>query len=154
MEPLAAQVIKKFAHEGWTLATAESCSGGSLSDALTDIDGSSQVFLGGIIAYSPEAKEHLAGISEDFILSNGTISAETTTMLASQVKQIMNATVAIAITGVAGKTTEDKPKGLVYIAIAHSAGIFVKQYFFPGTRRAIKKQAVETALKMCLDLLS
>ncbi len=149
---LAAQVITKFLQEGWTLAVSESCTGGLLSDALTDIDGSSKVFLGGAVAYSPIAKIQLCNVNKETLSSYGTVSSQTTTEMADGIKKQLSVGVAIAITGIAGDGIEGKPSGLVFISISSPKGNSTKEFHFKGSRRKIKEDAARTALELLLKL--
>lgn len=152
MNDLVVQVIDKFTREGWTLATAESCTGGLLADMLTDIEGASNVFLGGTVPYSFSAKNRIMGVQLETLNRAGTISRETTLELAQKIKSTLNATIGVGITGIAGDSIEGKVHGLVYIAIATPNASYVREFHFLGLRRVIKEQAARTALQMILDL--
>jgi PncC family amidohydrolase len=149
---LAAQVVAKLLREGWTLSVAESCTGGLFSDAITDIDGSSKVFLGGIVAYSPQAKIKLCSANEATISTYGTISSQITAEIAEGVKKQLSAMVTVGITGIAGDTLEGKPEGLVYIYISSPNGNIIEELQFEGSRRQIKERAVQSTLKLLLRL--
>ncbi|OLS13440.1 MAG: protein CinA [Promethearchaeota archaeon CR_4] len=152
LNTLAAKVIAKFLQQGWTLAVVESCTGGLLSDTLTNIDGSSKIFLGSIITYSPEAKIKLCNAKESTISRFGTVSSQVTMEIAEGVKERLSSVVAMGITGIAGGIVEDKVQGLVYIYISSPRGHIAEEFHFQGSRRRIKEQAVSAALQMLLRL--
>jgi len=152
LHSLAAQVITKFSKEEWTLAAVESCTGGLLSDSLTDIDGSSKIFLGGIVAYSPLAKLKFCGVKQTTLIQFGTVSSQITAELCESIKNKLSTSVGIAITGIAGSSIENKPKGLVFIGISSPKGISIEELHFQGDRRKIKEQAVYAALQALLNL--
>lgn len=149
---LAAQVITKFLQEGWTLAVAESCTGGLLSDTLTNIDGSSKVFLGGVVAYTPQAKIKLCNANEATISTYGTVSPQITAEIAEGTRTKLSASVTVAITGIAGDSIEGKPPGLVYLYITSPKGNLAQEFHFKGSRRKIKQQAVHAVMQILLRL--
>ncbi len=145
-------IISKFHQRKWTLAVAESCTGGLLSHLLTNVDGASLVFLGGVVAYSPQAKIKLCNAKEATIDISGTVSPQITEEICVGIQEQLRTTVAVAITGVAGDSVEDKPKGLVYICISSPKGKDVKEFHFEGSRFKIKERAVLAALDLLLQL--
>jgi len=149
---IAAQVVARFLQEGWTLAVAESCTGGLLSDTLTNIDGSSKIFLGGIVPYSLQAKIKLGNARESTLSTYGTVSSQITMEIAEGVKERLSAVVAVAITGIAGDSVEGKPQGLVYIYISSPRGNIAEELHFQGSRRKIKEQAVMATMRLLLKL--
>ncbi len=149
---LPAQVITRFLQEKWTLAVAESCTGGLLSDTLTDVDGSSKVFIGGVVAYSPQAKVKLCNVNETILSTYGTVSSQITSEICAGIQEKLATKVAVAITGVAGGSVEDKPQGLVYICISSPRGKTIEEFHFKGPRRKIKEQAVLAAINLLLQL--
>ncbi len=151
LKSLAVQVLAKCIREGWTLSVAESCTGGLLSDVITDVDGSSKVFLGGVVAYSPQAKIKLCNAKETTISTHGTVSSQITREIAENVKEILSARVGVAITGIAGDSIEGKQQGLVYICISSPNGNREKKFHFKGSRQKIKEQAVGETLKMLIQ---
>lgn len=133
-----------------TLAAAESCTGGLLSERITSISGSSRYFLGGAIVYSNELKTELVGVPADMIERHGAVSREVAAALAEGIRYRTEATLGVGITGVAGPTggTEEKPVGLVFHALASDSGTEVIERKFPGDRKRIRWFASTLALDM------
>jgi PncC family amidohydrolase len=135
-----------------TVAAAESLTGGNVSARITAISGSSAYFLGGIVAYSNEAKSSLLGVSEATLATRGAVSAECAREMAEGARRAFEADVAVATTGVAGPggATERKPVGLVYIALAGPDGVATEEFHFPGGRATVTDASTEAALLMLL----
>lgn len=133
-----------------TLATAESCTGGLLSHRLTNIPGSSDYFLQGLIVYSNMAKNQCLGVPLELIQKHGAVSPEVAQAMARGVRQKAKANYGLAITGIAGPSggTKEKPVGLVYTALAWDGGMDVKKNIFLGKRELIKFQSSQKALDM------
>jgi nicotinamide-nucleotide amidase len=133
-----------------TLAVAESCTGGLLAQRITSVPGSSQYFLGGAITYSNELKTLYAGVPPQLIEDHGAVSKQVAAALAEGVRAETAATIGVAITGIAGPGggTEDKPVGLVYIAISDANGTDVVEKHFPGNRDRIRHHATQQALDL------
>jgi nicotinamide-nucleotide amidase len=133
-------------------ATAESCTGGLVAGALTDIAGSSDVFERGFVTYSDEAKQQMLGVSAETLRDYGAVSKETAEEMARGAIAHSNADVAVAITGVAGPTggTADKPVGLVHFAVASRNGALThKEMRYGNLRRAqVRQKSVLEALAM------
>ena len=131
---LVAYTMKKV---GKTLATAESCTGGTLAHQLTAMAGASEYFLGGIVAYSNEVKEAALGVRHETLLAHGAVSEETVREMAAGARERLGADYAVATTGIAGPGggTPEKPVGTVWIAVAGPDGITAKHLKF-GDRRA------------------
>jgi nicotinamide-nucleotide amidase len=139
---------------GATLAVAESCTGGGLAARLTDLPGSSRWFLGGVVAYSNQAKADLLGVDERLIEAHGAVSAEVARAMAEGVRRRLKADIGASTTGISGPGADGtaKPVGLTFIAVASAAGTRCRRFVFAGDRRANRAQAVEAALKAVLDL--
>jgi nicotinamide-nucleotide amidase len=133
-----------------TLAVAESCTGGHLSNLITDISGSSKYFLMGIVAYSNDIKIRQLNISKDLIKKDGAVSKNVAKSMANNVRALAGADIGLGLTGIAGPTgtTKKKPAGLVYIALATKKKTLVKEFRFSGTREEIKLQATQQALNL------
>jgi nicotinamide-nucleotide amidase len=133
-----------------TLALAESCTGGLVSDRITDISGSSDYYLGGVISYSNQLKNELLGVSSDDLRQYGAVSAPVAEQMAQGVKKLVKSDFGVGITGIAGPTgaTDGKPVGLVYIAVASQNGVNSKEFRFVGDRTGIKRWASQSALDM------
>ena len=140
---------------GGTLATAESCSGGLLAHRITNVPGSSEYFLGGVVTYSNRAKTSLLRVRKSDLAEWGAVSEPVAREMAEGVRRRFGADFGIGITGIAGPggDTVEKPVGLVYIAIAGAAGTVVKRNRFVGTREAIKDLSADKALRMLLEYL-
>lgn len=151
-EKRALEILSK---RGLTLAVAESCTGGLLSHRITNIPGSSQVFLLGIIAYSNEAKNQLLEIPKSVIQAKGAVSYETVKLMAASIAQLSGAAIGIAITGIAGPTggSKAKPIGTVFIALAEGKKAVAQKLHFSGNRLQIKRKAVDKALDMLLKFI-
>ncbi len=133
-----------------TLAVAESCTGGLLAARITDIPGSSDYFLQGVVPYSNQAKTELLGIPSRLIANHGAVSAEVAQAMAEGVRERSGASFGIGITGIAGPDggSEEKPVGLVYISLAEEAGTDTRRYVFPGDRYLIRYLTVNAALDL------
>lgn len=133
-----------------TLAVAESCTGGLVSERLTSVGGSSRYFVGGAIVYSNELKVQLAGVPEELIAQHGAVSREVATALAEGIRDICGASLGLAVTGVAGPGggTTEKPVGLVFHALASAGNTEVVERSFPGDRARIRWYASQQALDM------
>jgi nicotinamide-nucleotide amidase len=133
-----------------TLATAESCTGGMLGERLTRVPGSSSFYLGGVVCYNNELKTRLAGVSPATLEANGAVSKPVAQALAEGIRRRAGASVGVGITGIAGPSsgTEQKPVGLVFIALADERGTEIREFHFPGDRQRIRWLAAHSALEM------
>jgi nicotinamide-nucleotide amidase len=133
-----------------TLAVAESCTGGLIAQRITSVPGSSRAFLGGAVVYSDALKSAFAGVSADLIARHGAVSAEVAEALANGIRIRTGATLGLGITGIAGPTgaTENKPIGLVYIALSDPNRTDVMDRTFRGDRQRIREFASQQALDL------
>ncbi len=133
-----------------TLAVAESCTGGMLSERLTNVSGSSRYFLGGAIVYSNDMKTLFTNVPPMLIAQHGAVSGEVATALAEGIREECRATLGVGITGIAGPTggTAEKPVGLVYHALADGRDTEVVERRYPGDRERIRRFASQQALDM------
>lgn len=148
---LAQKIISGYTAEKKKIVTAESCTGGLIVAALTEISGSSAVVERGFVAYSNNAKVEVLGVLPDFLEQHGAVSAGVAEAMATGALEFSLADVAVSVTGIAGPTggTPLKPVGLVYIGIATRAGaIFHVKCQFKGDRDAVRMQAVREALTL------
>ncbi len=147
LEEVAGQLLKL---RGYTLATAESCTGGLLAGRITNVPGSSEYFLEGVISYSNKAKTDLVGVPHKLIEKHGAVSAEVAEAMAIGIRRRAHSTIGIGITGIAGPGggSEEKPVGLVYIGIADDAQSSARKLLFPGDRQLIRELSVKAALDM------
>ncbi len=151
---LAATVLERCRARGWRLATAESCTGGMIAAALTDIAGSSDVVERGFVTYSNEAKSELLGVKAPDIATHGAVSAEVAAAMA--VGALVHAPVdlAVSVTGIAGPggATPGKPVGLVWFGLARrGAAVRTERHVFPGDRGAVRQAALERALALLAE---
>lgn len=147
---LAETVMDAARDAGVRIATAESCTGGMVSAALTDVPGASDVFLGGVIAYGNTAKAGMLGVPEGMLAQFGAVSEQVAKAMAEGALERFGAGLAVAVTGVAGPGggTEDKPVGLVWFGIADSAGSEGLSRTFPGDRDRVRRRASLFALDL------
>jgi PncC family amidohydrolase len=138
-----------------TVAVAESCTGGGVGACLTARGGSSAYFLGGVIAYANRIKAALLGVQESILERHGAVSAPVAEEMAIGVRARCGADYGIAVTGIAGPDggTEEKPVGLVFVAVASGQGCHVLELRLTGDRPAIRKQSVDAALGLLLETL-
>ena len=148
-------VVQLLAEHGRTVAVAESCTGGLLGGALTEISGASEVFAGGVITYSNALKRDLLGVSDDLLQQHGAVSAEVARAMARGVVERIGGDTGISITGIAGPGggTQDKPVGTVFVALASRDGNGeidppVMRLQLGGSRSAIRDRTVKSALQM------
>ena len=154
-EAVAEAVVKKLKEAGMTVTTVESCTGGLLSATLVDVSGASDVFNQGVVTYANEAKVRLVGVKEATLQAHGAVSEETAKEMAEGGAKAAAADAALSVTGIAGPGggTKEKPVGLVYIGCYVKGKTIVKKNLFTGSRREVREQAVETALKLLLECL-
>jgi nicotinamide-nucleotide amidase len=140
----------RLAVSGFTLATAESCTGGLIAERITGVPGSSVYFREGVVAYSNEAKVRLLGVPSDLIAEYGAVSAPVAEAMADGVRLRADADFGVSVTGVAGPDggTEDKPVGLVYIALSDDAHTEHRKLLLPGDRQLIRWRASQAALDL------
>jgi nicotinamide-nucleotide amidase len=138
-----------------TLATAESCTGGLIGHRLTNVPGSSDYFLGGIIAYANAIKARVLGVSPQTLETHGAVSAETAIEMARGARQVLGVDMAISVTGIAGPGggTADKPIGLVYVALAATGFERVERFVWNQDRAGNKWESAEAALRLVQDYL-
>ncbi|MEJ2744275.1 MAG: CinA family protein [bacterium] len=133
-----------------TLAVAESCTGGLVGHTITQVGGSSDYFLGGVIAYSNSSKINILGVKNAVLRRHGAVSKKVASAMAEGVKRIFNADIGLSTTGIAGPSggSKSKPVGLVYVGLAGEGKTITAKYGFKGTRHAIKTRATKAALAM------
>jgi len=139
-----------------TIATAESCTGGLIADALTNISGSSDYFDRGIVSYSNESKVELLGVSKELLKKYGAVSEQVAKAMAEGIRTKSNVDIGLSTTGIAGPTggTKDKPVGLVYIGISTKDFKTVKKFKFSGSRLQNKDDICNAALKMIFEYIT
>lgn len=149
-DTLEGLVARGLTDRGWTLAVAESCTGGLVTDRLTDIPGSSSFLERGVVTYSNAAKTELLGVPADVLEQHGAVSEQTARLMAQGVRALARTDLGLAITGIAGPAggTDQKPVGTVYIALADEKACLCRHYAFRWDRRRNKIISSQAALLM------
>ena len=147
---LAESVVKLLAEDELTVTTAESCTGGLVAARLVDVPGVSEVFKQGFITYSNKAKRKILNVKKETLKTLGAVSEKTAKERAKGAILASGADAAIATTGIAGPDggTEEKPVGLVYIAVSVRGQMYVEEHHFEGDRAAVRESTVEAALAL------
>ncbi|TMD23120.1 MAG: CinA family protein [Chloroflexi bacterium] len=145
---LAQQVGERLRRSGRSLAVAESCTGGLLGAALTDVPGSSTYFLGGVISYADRVKVEQLGVPEATLRQHGAVSEQVAAAMASGVQRLLRADVGVSITGVAGPDAEgSKPVGLTFVGLAADA-LTTHRFQWTGDRWDNRRRSVIAALEL------
>ena len=141
--------------KGWTLSIAESCTGGLISDRITNVSGSSDYFEGGMVTYSNESKAEHLSIPLGFIKKYGAVSPQVARKMAQGVRRAFNTTFGLSATGVAGPAggTKRSPIGRVFIGFTNGKKAWVRKLDLKGNRREIKKKATDEALQFFYERL-
>jgi nicotinamide-nucleotide amidase len=149
-DTFAAAVGRALRSRGYTLAVAESCTGGLIGTLLTEVPGSSDYLLFDAVTYSNASKERVLGVPSEILIGHGAVSSECVTRMAEGVRHVANADVAIACSGIAGPGggSSEKPVGLVYFAIATASGTEAVEKHFPGDRVRVQRGAAFFALSL------
>jgi PncC family amidohydrolase len=137
---------------GLTVALAESCTGGLVADAITDVPGSSAYFVGGVVAYADDAKARLLGVPTEVLAAHGAVSAQVARAMAEGVRERFGSSLAASVTGIAGPDggTDAKPVGLTYVAVADDEGVDVRRYVWTGDRLENKRSSANAVLEVLL----
>lgn len=152
---LAAAVVPLLTAHGLTVATAESCTGGLIAAALTDVPGASRVFGTGVVSYSNDCKQKLLTVSEDTLAAHGAVSAATAGQMARGVRRTADAAIGLSVTGEAGPIpAENHPVGTVFIALADKKRTWVEELHLEGDRGAIRRAAADSVLWLLWRYLS
>jgi PncC family amidohydrolase len=154
-EGLEALVGKILQARRWTLAVGESCTGGLVGHSITNVAGSSDYFLGGIVAYSYEAKERLLGVSHQTLYERGAVSKETALEMALGARSALGADIGISVTGISGPGggTPEKAVGLTWVAVSSRHGERAERHQWDGDREANKLLSAEAVLALLLKVL-
>ena len=152
------QTVELLKSKKLKLATAESCTGGLISKRITDVSGSSEVFEGGVVCYSNRFKENVLGVSPETLKKYGAVSRETAREMVNGVLSLTKADIAVAVTGIAGPSSDDtnKPVGLVYIAVSDGKSTIVKKLlnnFTGDVREQNRSISADTALEMIMEAI-
>lgn len=154
-KPIEIQLGEALRARGLKLATAESCTGGLIADRLTDVPGSSDYFLGGIVAYAYEAKVALLDVSWDTLRVVGAVSREVVLEMARGARKALSADLAVSVSGIAGPGggLPDKPVGTTWLGLATPDGEWARHFVWDRDRRGNKELSAEAALQFVLDYL-
>jgi PncC family amidohydrolase len=138
---------------GLTVATAESCTGGLVAAAITDVAGSSGYFVGGIVSYADEAKRTLLDVPAEMLAAHGAVSAQVVRAMAIGARSRLGASLAVSVTGVAGPAggSAEKPVGLTYIGVADARGADVRRFSWNGDRAANRRASTIAALELLVE---
>lgn len=152
------QTVELLKSKKLKLATAESCTGGLISKRITDVSGSSEVFEGGVVCYSNRFKENVLGVSPETLKKYGAVSRETAREMVKGVLSLTKADIAVAVTGIAGPSSDDtnKPVGLVYIAVSDGKSTIVKKLlnnFTGDVREQNRNISADAALEMIMEAI-
>lgn len=155
LDTLVAQLAPALQGRHWRLSTAESCTGGLIAAACTELAGSSAWFDRGFVTYSNEAKTELLGVDETLIAHHGAVSEAVVRAMAQGALEHAHADVAIAVTGVAGPGggSASKPVGTVWLGWATPMGVVTERQHFSGDRHAVRQATVQRALQGLLSLV-
>jgi nicotinamide-nucleotide amidase len=153
--PIEELVLDLCRARGLTVATAESCTGGMVAERLTSVPGSSDVFVGAVVAYADYVKARELGVPREVLERHGAVSAETAAAMAGGARERLGADVAVAVTGIAGPGggSDEKPVGLVFLHVEGAIGSRSADFVFPGDRTSIRRRATVTALHLLRRLL-
>ncbi|MFL5757937.1 MAG: CinA family protein [Chloroflexota bacterium] len=150
---LARRLQQRCIEAGITVAVAESCTGGLVADAITDVSGSSAYFVGGVVSYSDEIKRELLGVQADVLAAHGAVSAQVARAMADGVLARLGADIAGSVTGIAGPDggTTEKPVGLVYVGVAGRGPVDVRRHLWSGDRVGNKRDSAAAVLEALIE---
>ena len=152
---LEAYLVHLLREKGWTIASAESCTGGGLSARIASVEGASTVLLGSVVAYRDSVKERVLAVPQELIATHGVVSQEVTHCMAESVQMLMGSDVAVATSGYFGPTggTRETPIGTVCATILLPGSTLSQTFLFHGTRHAICEQTIGTLLSFLITLV-
>lgn len=150
------KIITKFTIDGITLATAESCTGGYISNMITNVSGASKVFERGIICYSNKSKEELLNVDPFLIEKDGAVSESVAKQLALNIRILSRVNIGIGVTGIAGPTggTPEKPVGLVFIGFSTEQSTIVEKHILKTDRLKFKELVLEKVISLLIHYKS
>jgi len=148
IEQIDNQIAELLRQHTQKLATAESCTGGLISHRITNLPGSSDYFIGGVIAYSNEVKQRLLNVDLQTLQEHGAVSEQTVIQMARGIRNLLNTDIGLSVSGIAGPGggTEEKPVGTIWIGLSTLEGETAWRHFLHGNRTQIKERATEQAL--------
>ena len=154
LNAIATRAVALLKDKGLTVATAESCTGGLIAAAITDVAGASRVFGTGVVSYSCDCKMRLLGVSAATLEAEGAVCAATAAQMAEGARRVGCAAIGVSVTGEAGPVAaENHPVGTVFIGYADEGGTVTEEHHFEGDRTAIRRQAAEAVLSLLLRRL-
>lgn len=153
--PLELLVGTALREKNLTIALAESCTGGLVGHLLTQVPGSSDYFIGGVIAYSDKAKEEILGVRDETLKQCGAVSVSTAIEMAQGARKVFQTDYAVAVTGIAGPASDlsNKPVGLTWLAVCNDNDVWTESHNWEGNRSEIKQQSAEAALNLLLKAI-
>jgi nicotinamide-nucleotide amidase len=147
--------VRLLRQQGWTMASAESLTGGLVGARVTSVPGASAAYLGGVVSYATEVKQSLLGVPEEVVTGAGVVSAACAEAMAGAVRGLLGADVGVSTTGVAGPDPQEgKPVGLVYVSCADPRGVVAVEHRFAGDRSAVRAATVDAALGLVRSRLA
>jgi PncC family amidohydrolase len=154
--PIETTLGQLLRERGLKLATAESCTGGLIADRITDVPGSSDYFMGGIVAYAYEAKVALLEVSWDTLQAHGAVSRETVLEMARGVRKALGVDIAVSVSGIAGPAggLPDKPVGTTWFGLSAPDGDWARKFVWERDRRGNKVLSAQAAMQFVLDYLA
>ena len=146
-------LVQLLTKKGLTITTAESCTGGLIAAAITDVPGASTVFHEGFISYSNDAKIKRLSVLADSLAEYGAVSEQVAKEMAVRAQKVAGADLAISVTGIAGPGggSADKPVGTVWIGLSYDGDVMAQRFLFEGNREDVRLQVVETAFKLVVN---
>jgi nicotinamide-nucleotide amidase len=156
MLELLSQIACQLKVRGQTVAVAESCTGGLLGAAFTELPGSSAYFTGGVLAYDNAVKTDVLGVSHEALLAYGAVSEEVASEMALGARKLFGSDWALSTTGIAGPDggSPEKPVGTVWIGLADCDGVFSRVLHLSGMRSAVRTETVRAILEMLLETMT
>lgn len=153
--PLAIELGRLLSARGFTLALAESCTGGLIGSLITDVAGSSDYFLGSAVTYANSAKQNLLGVRSETLLAHGAVSAETAAEMAQGARRIFGSDIAASVTGIAGPggSMPGKPVGLVHIHLSAADAEISERHVWDADRMGNKLLSAEAVLRLAVRYL-
>lgn len=152
---LASDLLAAVGDRGWTLAVAESLTGGLVSATLVDVPGASSVLRGGVVAYATELKATLLDVDKVLLAERGAVDPDVARAMATGVRARLGADVGLATTGVAGPDPQDgHPPGTVHVAVSTPAGTHVRSLRLAGDRGAVRAQSVDAVLALGVEIVA
>jgi nicotinamide-nucleotide amidase len=153
LSPVLSPLQQALQQSRLTIATAESCTGGLVAAALTDLPGSSEYFLGGIVTYANDAKLSILGVEQSTLSTHGAVSPEVAEEMARGAARVFGADVAVSVTGIAGPEPEGpKPVGLTFVAACRGERMEVREFHWNGGRAANRVASVEAAIQLATEI--